>query len=216
MKTAWRAVVIVLGLSVALLGCTQSGYLTVENETNAVVSIEVNGDDETLSAGEEATYDFEFPMFLIDLIQKNVESVEVAYIGWYALPDEDSIDIEAGDDETFKIEADAGVFSVINQSSTPITNIRITPSSSSSWGDNLLDGGIYTGQRFDYGPMAPVSWDIWVQNSLNIYWDIYGNVPTVNQALVFTVGSDNVIRWGDNGDTVLPLAGSGPAAKVAR
>ena len=45
MKITWKALVLIVVLSVALLGCTQSGYLTVENSTNGPMDVSVDGDD---------------------------------------------------------------------------------------------------------------------------------------------------------------------------
>lgn len=214
MKIVWRGLVIVLVLSMGLLGCTQSGYLTIENNSAAGISVSVNGDDENINAGDDQAWEYEFPGFVLNLIQQKSEDVDIDYAGWFVLPDSDTVTVEAGDDITYDVDPDAGVWSVQNNSSVIITQVFITESTNPSWGDNLVSGGIGTGQRADFGPLPPIPFDMRIVDNNGTYWELYNSStdynlqnPEVNVATVFTIDSSGIVSWGESGGTILPLSG---------
>jgi hypothetical protein len=169
MKYASKALLVLVILSAFLIGCSQQGYLTVDNKTGDVIFVEVDGDDEEIDGGDDHEWEFEFPGFLLNLIQQESENVDVSWEGLFVFPDATEVEIEADDDITIDVNPTAGAIVIDNNaSSASIIEVQFRLNNG-AWSGNLISGSIGPGQ-----------WAIWrvEPGTYNIYvLDDYGYWP---------------------------------------
>jgi hypothetical protein len=210
MKVAVKALGLFVVLSVAFLGCTQSGYLNVENNTNGPVAVSAENDDVELDAGEDESFEYEFPGFLLNLIQQESESIDIEYVGMFVFEGEDTVEVEAGDDIDFEIDADGGAIFVENNSSASIVGVWLKPASSSTWSNNLIDGYAISPGQFAFWTVGPGSWNIDVYDSDGYYPNPAAppqNDVAVDMATTFTWNDGT---WTFNGVQGTRILGADP------
>ena len=201
MKTALKVLAVVVVLSVALLGCSQSGFLTVENNTAGPVDVSVNGDDETIDAGDDMGWEYEFPGFVLNLIKQETESVDIEYAGMFVFYDEDTVEVEAGDDITFEIDADGGAIVVQNSSSRSLDYVWIKPAASSTWSENLVENSSIGPGQGRYWTVSSGGWNVDVYDSGGFYpSSLPQNDVAINMARTFT--------WTDSSWTFMGVQGA--------
>lgn len=157
MKRAVLFSIVVLAL--VLVGCTDTGTLRIDNETNNDAWVSIDGGSQvTLQSGYYYTKDWELAVSIFGNEEKDVN---VSFNGYHLFSGHTIRTVKPGSTTRFNIYADGGGIRINNNSSAfTITHVYISPSSSSTWGDDQLG----------YDTIGPQSWRSWTVTSG--YWDI--------------------------------------------
>lgn len=147
-----------------------STNLTVKNSTGAsfVVSYDGSGSDSVASAGstkKNYTVGFFEP----------TKTVAVKAQGVYVSATS-NVKVDGIQDVEVTFSANQGGIRVLNNSGRTITNINISPNTSSVWGSNWLGSSTLsstTGTEITYG-VAPGYWDIKISDA-NLFYGIITN-----------------------------------------
>ena len=126
--------------------------LKVINDTNSDVWYSLQNSSTLFLEADE--FDVFIPSDFDNLFSANIQ-----YSGYHVFSDSDNIIISEFTSKDYYIFPDAGAISITNQSTQQLDLIYISPSSSSSWGDNVLS------ESLEYSDNA-----IWTTEEG--YWDI--------------------------------------------
>ena len=150
---------------------TGEGSIEVFNETNGWVDVNINTTQYSLDVNEsvieiyELSYEVEHRLFGDDRIKsQEIISVDVNGEGLHVFPFNGTYDIEFDVITETYIEPDAGSLHLTNNLniigfSYDVIEIYISPSSSSDWGNNLLDENLHINETAVWR-VDPDSWDI--------------------------------------------------------
>jgi hypothetical protein len=180
MKKSW---ILLIAIALVMVGCSQDGKLKVYNETLSDVWF-------TLDDGSQITLDvdeyYSKSWSLASSIFGNEEKdVDIAYNGYHVFSGEAGVTVEAGGSKSFKIYADGGAIAIWNNSSAfYIEELYISPSSSSSWGSNLLYYDIDP-QEISTWTVTPDYWDIQLVDDWGDVFESYYNWISLDETTIF-------------------------------
>lgn len=184
MKRYSTIAAIVALLVVALVGCTQPGYLEVENETGADIVVEPDGEsDETISDGDSETWEWELASSPLGSEELDID-VEVS--GWFKNIETIGVTISPGETETLTIDADAGLFVLENRSAYTIDTLGIATSESSA--QSRDDDTVGVGGSTAWTLRAGQRWYFFIQDSYGWYNTLYWDVTAGTQSTVLWYG----------------------------
>ena len=121
-------------------------------------------------------------------------TVRFDYEGLYVLSDYRSFTLYSDELTATNINADAGAINIINDSSYTIYHLYLSPSSQSSWGPDLLDVNLYSGNSALW-TVAPGHWDIKLINDFGDAVFIYDEFISTNHTLNVTFLDRNELIW---------------------
>lgn len=178
------SVVAIIGvLIIALVGCTQPGYLEVENDTGEVIWVSIGSDtEEEVAKGGSISEEWELQATPLESEQLEVD---ISIRGIYKQIEDDTAVVTAGETTTYTVDADGGAIRINNNSSYNLYGIYITPSSNSNWGANLLSSALPPSYYFRYFGLAPGSWDVRLQDA-SFNYDSYGYTVSVGVTRVIS------------------------------
>jgi hypothetical protein len=159
-----KNVIVLAMMTLAMISCTDTATLDIENDTSGYMYAVVDGDTSDYDAGDIVTTEWELAssIFSSETAEGNVD-----VWGFFVFKDQYSYSIDAGSSETITVTADGGAVGIENNSSSfYIDEVYISLSSSSSWGNNLVSYSIYPGETA-YWTLSPGEWDIKVVDD----WD---------------------------------------------
>jgi len=165
------SVVTVIGvLIIALVGCTQPGYLEVENNTGAAILVEPEGkSDEDIPDGNTETWSWD-----LEASPLNTEEIEVdvAITGWYKISETVTRTIRPGQTTEIAVGADGGLFILENDGPYTITTLGIATSQSEaeSRDDDTVAVGGFTSWTLGGGSR----WYFYINDGCwynTLYWD---------------------------------------------
>jgi hypothetical protein len=157
-------------VSLTLMSCEEDGELRIRNRTNSHIWFSVNQANQQQLEGwtnwsryysedTEVTIDFNGNFVFANSITRNV------YKGLVT---------------TIDITADGGAIKVINDSTTTITEVYLSPSDDTSWGENDLVGTITPNGEVLW-TVTPGQWDIkLLDNAMGTFY-LYDQTVTLDQ-----------------------------------
>jgi hypothetical protein len=164
----------------AIMGCSSEGTLEVYNASNESVEVQVGGNSTEIDWWETETFSWDIENSIFD---EGSIDISISGEGLFIFPFTDEIQIEAGENNYYNIEADAGAIEIRNYSGYTISEVYISLSSSSSWGDNLtsyfsnnsskrwrVEANYYDIKIVDSSGDYGYSWDDYIPiNDLEVY-----------------------------------------------
>jgi hypothetical protein len=185
MKQTGFLIVAVLVFMVA--GCTDKGTLKVTNASEEEVAISVDyGASITLPSQYFYTQSWNLKKSIFNVEDKRVN---LSYGGYYVFAGSQDLTVTAGTSRTFTIESNAGVIQVQNDSDYNITQVYISSSSSSEWGDNLLSSILPPGWINEW-QATPGYWDVMVRDAVGNEGASYYNLVSLNETLTLIYNGD--------------------------
>ena len=131
-RSLWLIFILML---VTLTACDEDGELRIRNRTAAELYVSVdNSASHTLSAWANWSRYFD-----------NDGTVTVSYAGNYVFPNTTTREIRKNLVAYLDVEPDGGAISILNDESSTLTEVFMSPAGEPNWGDNDLSGGLAPG-----------------------------------------------------------------------
>lgn len=156
MKTI--TIVCLLLLTIFLLAsCAEDAIMFFYNDTDSMTEIRVDNVNHELPAYQtlERKWELTSQAFSVSELPVSIRIKEKLFL----FSQQYTVVLRAGSRVYKSIEPDAGSLKICNESSSPITEVYITPRTSSHWGSNRLAGAIL--------PNVCISW-----NLTEGYWNL--------------------------------------------
>ena len=156
-------------------GCSKKlkTTLNINNKTSENVWVEFNDSEnwETIASNQGKSYSWQLTKSISGLESR---SFDVSYNGYTVFGADTTITLKAGNTKKIDIEADGGCIIIQNDSqSFTITEVYISPSDSTSWGDDVL-GGTIAPQGHVSWTVDPGTWDIMVVDDYADSFEVMG------------------------------------------
>lgn len=152
-------------VSLLLASCMTEGELRIRNRstTDVTVSLDYNS-EKTIRPNEDYSRFY-----------TSNKDVEVRYNGLYVFSTYLVKYVEPGTVNTVTITSDGGAIRVINSSNRTISEVYLSPSNSSTWGPDDLEGDIAPGESVSW-TVTEGFWDIRIRNNLNQDYEYYSKM----------------------------------------
>jgi len=140
---------LVLSLGLMFIGCSDDDDSTptvtkvsFKNNTNADVTVVINGVDGNLVAGETWSYTFDNAMF-----DEDVDMIPVDYTvnGLYVATEERTVNVNKNEDTSVDVDAEGGIVVLKNNHYLNFTSAIIYPAAEAPSGSNILTSALAPG-----------------------------------------------------------------------
>ena len=159
MKKSTLLLVLLIGV-VVFSGCSKKlkTTLNINNKTSENAWVNINDSAwETIASNQGKSYSWQLTKSLSGLESR---ALNVSYNGYTVFGADTTITIKAGKTERIDINANGGCIVIQNDSqSFTINEVYISPSDSTTWGDDVL-GGTIEAQTHVSWTVDPGIWDI--------------------------------------------------------
>lgn len=182
MKRAVLFSIVVLAL--ILVGCTDTGTLRIDNETNNDVWFKLDGGSQvTLEYNYYYTKDW---TLAVSIFGNEEKDVDIDYNGYHLFSGQTSRTVKPGSTTRFRIYADGGGIKINNNSSAfTITHVYISPSTSPVWGNDQLGYDTIGPQSWRSWTVSPGYWDIKVRDNYGDEFTSFDNYISLDQTTQF-------------------------------
>lgn len=147
---------------VAFTGCSKqvASTLNINNKTSADTWVRINDDNsETIASNQGKSYSWNLKKSITGIESR---TLNINYNGYTVFITDTTITLKAGDSKKLDIVANGGCIIIENDSqSFTITNVYISPSDSTTWGNDVLNGTIPPQEHVSW-TVEPGTWDIMV------------------------------------------------------
>jgi len=156
------------------------GTLRIVNDTSSDVWYSIdNGTEQTVLAGNSDSWSW-------DLLVNEMMFTTVDYSGNHVFSNTETKTIVGGQLITMDVIPDGGAIEILNDSDTfIITQVYLSPSNSSDWGDDDLTGNINPGNS-QIWTVVPAYWDIWVVDDWGDNFYSYQNYINLDETSTFS------------------------------
>ncbi|MBI9032339.1 hypothetical protein JEZ13_10140 [bacterium] len=121
------------------------------------------------------------------------DAVEFYYNGLYIFDQTINLDFDAQSYYHFDLDAQGGAIFVVNNTSDNITEVYISPSSSSSWGPDYMPSTITPGNQFAWTVQEGL-WDVKIVDDAGFEAEIYEIQINLNESEYVDYGDDKKTR----------------------
>ncbi len=168
-------------VSLALFSCTGTGNLRITNKTSADIWVSVDDGtttvlrpNETISESYHLTDSF---------VEAETRSVKIEYEGYHLFADIKHVDVKPNSTTRVSLNADGGGIKINNDILfIAISQVYISPSTSSMWGANVLSEQITYGESGIW-TVTPGLWDVKIVSSLGTTFYSYNINVILDQTL---------------------------------
>jgi len=185
-----KKLIIFLPLFFFLFNCSDKGELEIQNHTNALIDISIDGTSYQIAANENFIKSWELSNLIFNPEEK---TITISGEGLYKFRFNERRKIKPKETTSFYIIADAGAIKIENNSSKYIKSVYISPASENNWGGDALNGTIGPGE-YMYWRVRPGYWDVMVIDQNNISYSSYNNHIIENHSIILFL-SDESNNW---------------------
>jgi len=181
MKKVFMLLVLIGALFIT--GCTDEGVLDIINNSAGTIWFTINsGSERTLDAYNRDSFSWDLSTSIFGDEDKDIT---IDYYGIYTFSNSAEATVKPGKTTKIRINSDGGAIKIWNNSSLfYIEEVYISPSSSSSWGDNLIYGDLGPGE-YQIWTVSPGSWDVYLVDDWGDQFVSYDNYISTNEMTVF-------------------------------
>lgn len=180
--------VLLIIIALGLVSCDEDGELRIRNRSNSDVWISVDGAGlQQMGAWTNWSQYY-----------SEDSQVSIDYSGNHVFANTMTGEVRKGLVTTVDIEADAGAVKIVNDSTFVITEVYISPSDQTEWGENDLVGTIVPGAQALW-TISPGQWDLKLVDGVqNVYYK-YDQTMELDQTLELLCSSFGVKQNGHKG-----------------